>query len=234
MKEGEDRVVSTEWGRLKAIKLKEDMAARLKEEGELVKECNRVVDMAANFDHYEVLCRLAKNRAQVNKEQARSIEGQAKVFEDWAKAIKEKATSIATWVVEEYKDSDAFMVDAIVAAVGIDIIVFDDCKAKVTEAYLDVNLHHITLADSEEEEEEEEDKSFKEGEVAKEPTAKEGGIDRGVVEAPTLMTMAVEVPKEVATPIKVPKESTGCFRGLGLRRSLSIFISSLMHFLART
>lgn len=144
VKEVEDRVVSVERDCSEAIKLKEYMVAWLKAEGEIIKESDRATNVAARLDHYEVLRRLAKNRAQANKERARSIEGWAKVIEDRAKFIKEKATSIVVRAVEEYKDSDAFMVDATMIMAGIYVINFDDWKVKVAEVYPDINLHHIT------------------------------------------------------------------------------------------
>lgn len=64
MKKMDDRATSTELGLLEAIKLKEDMVAQLKErEEELVKDHGQATDVAARLDHYNVLHRLAKNRA---------------------------------------------------------------------------------------------------------------------------------------------------------------------------
>lgn len=94
--------------------------------------------------------------AQPNEEWARSIKAWAKAPEDWAKATKEIAASIATQTVKEYKDLDALMFDATVAMVGIYIVDFDDCKPKVIEAYVGIDLHCITPTGGSKDEEEDE------------------------------------------------------------------------------
>lgn len=50
VKEAENKVLSTKRGCSETTKLKEDMAAWLKEEGELVKECGWATSMATKLD----------------------------------------------------------------------------------------------------------------------------------------------------------------------------------------
>lgn len=82
--------------------------------------------------------------------------------------------------VEECKDSDAFMSNAIMATVCIYVASFDNYKVKVTKAYVGIDLHHITSASKMEEEEE--DDLAKEGLAIEERTMEERGANRGIDE----------------------------------------------------
>lgn len=185
LKEAKDKVVSIELGRSKAVKLREDATTQLKErKGELIRERGRVADMEAKLDHYEVLHRLAENRAQANEERIWSIKKQAKAIEDptknvesQARAAEEAVTTIMAWVIEMYKNSNAFVSDATVVAASIYIAGFNDCKAKVTKAYAGIDLHCITPNDAMEEEE---DNSVEEGKAVEEGVVREGGAEGGI------------------------------------------------------
>lgn len=50
----------------------------------------------------------------------------------------------AAWAVEEYKDLDTFVADAIVAAPCIYVVSFDYYKMKVVEAFMGIDLRRIT------------------------------------------------------------------------------------------
>lgn len=102
--------------------------------------------------------------------------------------------SIATWVVEEYKDFDDFVNDAIEDKKSVYFFNFDDCKKMVTEAYLTLDLSDISaLREGVGEREEEE---------AREQVAEEAGTDEGVIEVPRPEMIATWVFKEVATTPK--------------------------------
>lgn len=127
-----------------------------------------------------------------------------KAANDRAKAVKERATSTTTQVVEEYKDSDAFENDATMAIVGVYGLRSGDYK-KVTIAYLSLNLHLIMVSSIAKEEEEEEEELAAEGEIARKPTAEEG-VDGDVVMILVLEKTAIKIPREVAAPSKIPEE----------------------------
>lgn len=59
-------------------------------------------------------------------------------------AAEEIVSTAIAQAVEEYNDGNAFVSDIIVATLGFFVIGFDDCKAKVAEAYAGINLHRIT------------------------------------------------------------------------------------------
>lgn len=82
----------------------------------------------------------------VHRGVGQGYQDRAKVADNRANAVEEMATFAAAQVIEEYKDSYAFMADTTVAVAGIYVLGFDDYKAKVDEAYLNVNLHRITPA----------------------------------------------------------------------------------------
>lgn len=62
------------------------------------------------------------------------------------------ASSTATRVVEEYKDSNTFVVETTLAVASIYVVGFDDYKAKVAKTY--PNTHRTTPIDRVEEEDE--------------------------------------------------------------------------------
>lgn len=83
--------------------------------------------------------------AQVNEERALLSRDGPRLPRIELRPTKEMATSTSTRVVEENNDSNAFVANAIVVAVGIFIVGFDYSKVKVVEAFSGVDLHYITL-----------------------------------------------------------------------------------------
>lgn len=108
--------------------------------------------MVAKLDHYEVIHRQVKSRILVNEDRARMVEEHMKATKEQAKAtierpkaIEDEAKSIATQVVEEYKDSNATEADATMVVAGIYVARLNDHKVMVTKAYPGLNLHRITM-----------------------------------------------------------------------------------------
>lgn len=85
-----------------------------------------------------------------------------------ARVVEERAMFATARAVREYKDSDSFETGTAMATIGTYILGFDDHKKKVTEAYLTLNLHHITVLGKEEGIVEEEEESAKGGEIVEE------------------------------------------------------------------
>lgn len=116
----------------------------------LAREHGQAVDVVAKLDQNEDLLWLVDNKAQAAKDRLRAIEEWEKAIKDWpkatnewAKVIEERAISITTWAVKEYKDSDNFVVDAI-AEKSAYVFGFEDRKKMIAKAFSTSDLHGIT------------------------------------------------------------------------------------------
>lgn len=171
-------------------KLREEMIALcnscdaqiVEKEKVVSKECSYVVDVLSKMDRNEILMKLLNNKIEATEGRAKVIEEKVRATEDCAKATiecnkateiaKKKNKALASRAVEEYKDSDAFEANTIVVVGGVHIARFNDCKVKVVDAYLTLNLCLITtsgISTNEEEEDEEEgaEEATKGGEAAR-------------------------------------------------------------------
>lgn len=102
-----------------------------------------------------------------------------------AKLAKGRAMSSIIQAIEEYKDSDAFEINAAMAATGMFVFEFNNYKKKVIKAYSTLNSCLIMVSGTTEEEEDEEE-TVEEGEIAKEWTTKGGDANKEVIELPAI------------------------------------------------
>lgn len=96
--------------------------------------------------------------------------------------------STATQVVEEYKDFEAFVNDAVEAKKDAYFFRFDNCKKMVAKAYPTLDLNGILISGGEEATMKEEKEGIveEEGKATRERVAKEASADEGLIEVPAL------------------------------------------------